>query len=144
MLPEFSGYLNRFMLRDEKGRLFTDMIEVCIIEIPKLPKEDDGTAAWPFLKCFKCNSVEEADMLAKNYPQVCGIVRELRRINIGYEVKAFFDDLIKERRDRRGREEYVHQQAFAEGITKGEAEREGLRQEIERLRRENERLRKNV
>jgi hypothetical protein len=95
------------------------MIEVCIIEIPKLPKEDDGTAAWPFLKCFKCNSVEEADMLAKSYPQVSGIVRELRRINIVDEVKSFFDDLIKERRDRRGREEYVHQQAFAEGHDKG-------------------------
>jgi hypothetical protein len=102
-------------------------------------------------------------MLAKSYPQVSGIVRELRRINIVDEVRAFFDDLIKERRDRRGREEYVREQAFADGITKGEsigktdgiaigeAEREGLRQkneqfmqEIERLRQENERLRKNV
>ena len=90
-------------------------------------------------------------MLAKSYPQVSGIVRELRRINIGDEVKTFFDDLIKERRDRRGREEYVREQAFADGITKGEAEREGLRQkneqfmqEIERLRQEIERLRKNV
>ncbi|MDR0685774.1 MAG: hypothetical protein LBF83_11705 [Spirochaetaceae bacterium] len=32
----------------------------------------------------------------------------------------------------------------ADGIAIGKAEREGLRQEIERLRRENERLRKNV
>ena len=165
MLPGFPGYLNRFMLRDEKGGLFTDALEVCIIELPKLPKEDDGTAVWPFLRCFKCESVEEADMLAKGYPQLRGIVGELRRINLGEEVKAFFDDLVKERRDRRAVEGHIRQEAFAEGradgitegkadgiaigeakgkadgIAIGKAEREHLRQEIDWLRQENERLR---
>jgi hypothetical protein len=155
MLPDFPSYLNRFMLRDEKGRLFTDLLEVCIVELPKLPKEDDGTAAWPFLQCFKCESVKETEMLAKSYPQLREIVGEIRQINLVDEVRAFFDDRIKERRDRRAIEGYIREQAFADGhadgmtageakgLAGGEAEREQLRQENERLRQEVERLKAN-
>lgn len=157
ILPDFPGYLNRFMLRDEKGWLFTDLLEVCIIELPKLPREDDGTAAWPYLQCFRCESVKEADMLAKGYPQLSGIVRELKRINLVDDVRAFFDERIKERRDRHAIEGYIREQAFteghdkgradgiaigkADGIAIGEAEREHLMQESEQVRQENERLR---
>jgi predicted transposase/invertase (TIGR01784 family) len=143
MLPYFPGYLNRFMLRDEKGGLFTDLLEVCIVELPKLPKEDDGTAVWPFLQCFKCESVKEAEMLAKSYPQLREIVGELRQINLVDEVKAFFEERIKARRDKRAIEGYIREQAFADGKAEGEAAREQLRQEVERLSQEVERLKAN-
>jgi flagellar biosynthesis/type III secretory pathway protein FliH len=107
-------------------------------------------------------------MLAKSYPQLREIVGELKQINLVDEVRAFFDDRIKERRDRRAIEGYIREQAFTEGHDKGhadgmtageakgladgmtlgeakghadgEAEREQLRQEVERLNQENERL----
>jgi regulator of protease activity HflC (stomatin/prohibitin superfamily) len=77
-------------------------------------------------------------MLAKSYPQLREIVGELKQINLVDEVRAFFDERIKEKRDRRAIEGYIREQAFADGMAageaKGHAEREQLRQENERLK----------
>jgi hypothetical protein len=35
---------------------FTDLQELVILELPKVPDEDDGTELWPWLKFFKCSN----------------------------------------------------------------------------------------
>jgi predicted transposase/invertase (TIGR01784 family) len=43
LLPEEKDYLSRYELRNRTGGIFTDMLEIIILELPKLPPETDGS-----------------------------------------------------------------------------------------------------
>jgi predicted transposase/invertase (TIGR01784 family) len=87
-------YISVFEFRDTKtGEQFTDMQKIVIIELSKLPGEDDGTAAWPHLRYFTCKSEEEMTMLVTSHPEVQGEVREYRRLTLFEEVRRIVDDI---------------------------------------------------
>jgi predicted transposase/invertase (TIGR01784 family) len=82
LLPGEPSYLNRIELRNrESGALFTDLQQYVMLELSKLPEEDDGQAVWPYLKFFKCRRQEEFEMLWKRHPEVKGPVEEYRRLS---------------------------------------------------------------
>jgi hypothetical protein len=46
-MEEEESYINKYELRNKKtGKLFTDLLEVIILELPKLPEKTDGQGAW--------------------------------------------------------------------------------------------------
>jgi predicted transposase/invertase (TIGR01784 family) len=98
----------------EKGapEPFTDIQKIVIIELRKLPVEDDGTALWPHLKFLACKTEEEMAMLASKYPEVKGAVKEYRRLTLREEIRWFIDDLNDARRVRRAREAYVREEGY--------------------------------
>ncbi|MDR2741147.1 MAG: Rpn family recombination-promoting nuclease/putative transposase, partial [Treponema sp.] len=97
-------YIRTYELRDtETGERFTDLQKIVIIELRKLPWEDDGTAAWPHLRFFTCKSEEEMTMLVRSHPEVKGAVREYRRLTLFEEVRRFMDDVNDARRVRKAR-----------------------------------------
>jgi predicted transposase/invertase (TIGR01784 family) len=54
LMEEEESYINKYELRNKKtGKLFTDLLEVIILELPKLPEKTDGQSAWPWLKFLK-------------------------------------------------------------------------------------------
>jgi predicted transposase/invertase (TIGR01784 family) len=149
-------YLSVFEFRDiESGGCgngapepFTDLQEIVIIELRKLPAEDDGTALWPHLKFLACKTEEEMAMLASKYPEVKGAVKEYRRLTLREEIRWFIDDLNDARRVRKAREAYVrdegYNQAAAEYREQLAAKDEQLTakdEQIRRLEEENRRLR---
>ena len=69
LLEEEPSYVNRYELRNDKNRSFTDMLKLVILELPKLPPEVDS-GIWPWLKFFTCTKKEEYDMLASEYPEL--------------------------------------------------------------------------
>ncbi|MDR1469077.1 MAG: Rpn family recombination-promoting nuclease/putative transposase [Spirochaetaceae bacterium] len=165
-LPSLPGYIHRFELREGKsGALFTDLLNIVIIELPKMPKENDGSEAWPILKCFRCKTGEEAEMHAKAYPKVREIVAELREFSLTREIRSAYNMYQKAWRDREmwkdeyhargmeeGRKEGLEQgreQGREQGLEQGaaqerkkwESENEALQSEVEALRRELERAR---
>jgi predicted transposase/invertase (TIGR01784 family) len=81
LLPDEAGrrYMNTFELRNRQtGNLFTDLQRIIILELPKVPEEDDGEAIWPHLRFFKCRTEEELDMLLKRHPEVESVVSDQR------------------------------------------------------------------
>jgi hypothetical protein len=50
--PSFTPFLMRSPWKPS-GKLFTDMQKYVILELPKLPGEDDGYPVWPYLRFFK-------------------------------------------------------------------------------------------
>ena len=58
-------------MRDEKDNsMFTDLLEVDLLELKKLPKADDGTDLWDWLRFIKTNNEEEMEMLAQTNPEI--------------------------------------------------------------------------
>jgi hypothetical protein len=117
---------------------FTDLQKIVIIELSKLPGEDDDTALWPYLRFFTCKSKEEMDMLATKYPEVRETVGKYRRLTLFDEIRRNIDDINDARRVRRMREAYVRE----EGYNKAAAEYQGqLSAKDEQIRQEQERIR---
>ena len=64
-------YFHKYNMRDEKDNsMFTDLLEVDLLELKKLPKADDGTDLWDWLRFIKTNNEEEMEMLARENPEI--------------------------------------------------------------------------
>lgn len=64
-------YFHKYNMRDEQDNsLFTDLLEVDLLELKKLPKNNDGTRLWDWLKFIKTNDEDEMEMLAEENPEI--------------------------------------------------------------------------
>lgn len=65
LITENDKYHNVYRLYDkDTSSEFTDLIEINILELPKLPQEEDNSKLWYWLKFLKSNKEEEMKMLA--------------------------------------------------------------------------------
>jgi predicted transposase/invertase (TIGR01784 family) len=111
-------YLNSFTLRNDiTGKVFTNLIKIITIELPKVPKETDKEAVWPWARFFTCKGEEEFDMLVKEYPEVTKVVGELKKLSLGERLRMLADEREKRRKDRLARERYVREEGKEEGVT---------------------------
>jgi predicted transposase/invertase (TIGR01784 family) len=116
LLPEEPSYLNRIDLRNrESGNLFTDLQQYVILELSKLPDEDDGEAVWPFLRFFKRRTEEEFEMLKKRHPEVQPQVEEYQRLSWSQRRRLLADYWEKQRRDARSAMAYARDEGLEEG-----------------------------
>ncbi|GHT95847.1 hypothetical protein FACS1894141_5200 [Spirochaetia bacterium] len=123
LLSEETAYLNTYELRNVKsGNCFTDLIKVIILELPKVPEADDGTAVWPWMQFFKCRTVKEVDMLAARHPEVSGPVVEIKRLSWSERRRMIADAREKLRRDNAAIMAYAKEQGLEEGRTEGRVE----------------------
>jgi predicted transposase/invertase (TIGR01784 family) len=82
LLEEEDAYINEYGLRNRKGRSFTDLLKVVILELPKLPENEDE-AVWPWLQFFKCKKQEEFEMLARKHPELKEAVSCVKTMSFG-------------------------------------------------------------
>ena len=55
-----------YHLREDTEHIkYTDIMEIHIVELPKLPKINDGTALYDWIRFIKSSDKEEFEMLAK-------------------------------------------------------------------------------
>jgi predicted transposase/invertase (TIGR01784 family) len=109
-------YLNVYEPRNRKsGKLFSDLQQYVILELPKLPDEDDGQAIWPFLQFFKCRRKEEFEMLTKRHPEVEPQVEEYQRITWSQRRRLLADYWEKQRRDAASAMNYARNEGREEG-----------------------------
>jgi predicted transposase/invertase (TIGR01784 family) len=124
--PNTYNYINSYVLKNEKtNEVWTDLQKIITIELPKLPKDDDGTAAWELLKCFTFKSKEDFKMFAKAHPNVAPIYEAVKQLSFSKRMRMIHTmreihrhDIITcvEEAKKEGREE-----GLEKGITIGEA-----------------------
>ncbi|MDR3337695.1 MAG: Rpn family recombination-promoting nuclease/putative transposase [Treponema sp.] len=99
-------------------RPFTDLQEIVILELPKVPEQDDGTPLWPWLRFFKCKTMKELEMLAKKHPELAGTVRQFRRFSPIRTIQWMIFEYEDARRIRMGQDAYIREEAYKEAETK--------------------------
>jgi predicted transposase/invertase (TIGR01784 family) len=121
---------------------FTDLQELVIIELSKVPDEDDGTALWPWLKFFKCQTMEEMEMLALKHEEVAGAVREVRWMSPVRTIQKLMFEYEDAKRLRMGQDAYVREQGYnqakaedQEQIRQKDGQIQQAQDEIRELRR---------
>ncbi len=74
-------YRHCFTLYDRKtAREYPRLLEIHTLELPKLPKESDGTPIWEWLRFFRSKTKGEFEMTTKNNPtlqKAWGVIKEL-------------------------------------------------------------------
>ena len=108
-----------YRLRDEKGRLFSDVFEVHIIELQKKLTEEDSLKDW--IQFFNATSEEELNMIKTRTkdPGVLEAIREVKVMNFGKRMRLRYEMRLKEKRDQMAREEYLHQEGLEKGLKEG-------------------------
>ena len=130
LIKDSPAYKNRYQFRSEEGSVFSDTMEIVVLELPKIPKESDQSALYNWLQFFRSKSEEE-------YMQVA-----LQNVNIGKAVallKEFSEDeqtrMIAEAHEKLRRDtEALQETRFLEGLVKGE--RKGEKRGLKRGRKE--------
>jgi len=75
LIKDYEGgegkYHHRISLCDvDTGYQFSNIKEINILELKKLPQTDDGTNLWAWMKFLNAESKEEMDMLVADRPQM--------------------------------------------------------------------------
>jgi predicted transposase/invertase (TIGR01784 family) len=115
---------------------FTDLQEIVILELPKVPDEDDGTALWPWLRFFKCQTTEELDMLARKHKEVLDAALQVRRMSPIRAIRELIFEYEDAKRLQMSRDAYVWDEGYKEAETKYQEQIRQLEEEVRRLRGE--------
>ncbi|GHV91121.1 hypothetical protein AGMMS50268_16240 [Spirochaetia bacterium] len=92
LIPEEPAYLNVWEMRHEQtGKRFTDLVKIITIELPKVPRDENGSPEWAWLQLFKCEEIKELKMLAEKHPEVGNVVSIVERLNWPKRVRMYME-----------------------------------------------------
>jgi len=99
-LTKSDSYHSRFRFSTEDGVEFTDLVEMNIIELLKLPESSDGSDLWNWIKFIKSDcDVETLDLIAEKNPQIKKAVGILKELSADERTRMLYEDREKARRD---------------------------------------------
>ena len=100
LIPENERYHNRYRLYDsETGSQFTDLLEVDVLELPKLPAEHDNTELWNWMMFLKSERKEDLSMLEERNPHIKKAVGILKELSQDERTRLLYEEREKARRD---------------------------------------------
>jgi len=83
------GYHNTAKLRYDSGKLFTDILSIHLLELPKVPDQSDGSLLWHYLKFIKSRTQEEFAMLTTDIPGIGQALEDLENLQADPELQEF-------------------------------------------------------
>ena len=124
LFPETETYHDVFMYRGEKGNILTDLTQIHVIELPKLPDIAE-TEKELWLKLFKAREEAELDMLAEKLPEIKQAVMKIRELSA--------DEEAQQRERERVSSISITKTFYEDGMEKGmrKGMKKGMRKGIE-------------
>lgn len=117
-----TDYHHRHLLYDPDHHLvFTSILQIHTLELPKVPRTPDGTRAWPWMRFLAADTEEELVMAATDHPDITQAVTIVQRFSA--------DETA--RHEAESREKFLYDQWSREHFAREEGERTG-REEGER------------
>jgi predicted transposase/invertase (TIGR01784 family) len=118
-IPEDMAYHHRYTLYDPETRSeFTDLLEVHVIELPKLSPEDDGSELWWWMKFLTVNTKEELAMIAVKSPVLECAAARLIEVSEDTQTRCRLENQLIYELDQRDRMNAAKKEGREEGIEK--------------------------
>jgi predicted transposase/invertase (TIGR01784 family) len=123
-LLDAPSYQHQFKLYDERNQvLFTDVMEIHTLELPKLPiTGDEGNLLLHWLRLFKAQRLEEYEMLATKDPSIKKTVDILKQLSADDKARLAYEAREKAIRDEIWKLRGSYLKGKAEGMAEGKAE----------------------
>jgi len=138
LLEEEESYYNEYVLRNKRNRCFTDLLKVIILELPKVPENEDSPV-WPWLQFLKSKSVEDYRMLVKKHPEMEQAANCAQKFSLSDQIRTTILLRDMRRTGIRDREEYLKEEA-----RKNFEELEEARKKLEEVRKDLGEVRKDL
>lgn len=119
-----TDYHNIYMLRDQNGNLYTDVLELHTIELKKNPHKEQPCPLDEWHCLFNAETEEDLDMI-KSGTKNLGIIeaiKELKEISLTDRLRYEHEMRLKAKRDRRAEDKFVYVQGQKDGIEIGKAQ----------------------
>ncbi|MDR3225072.1 MAG: Rpn family recombination-promoting nuclease/putative transposase [Clostridiales Family XIII bacterium] len=101
LITETGRYHSKFLMYDkETGVLFSDIMEIQILELAKLPEADGNGKLLDWLKLIRSEDENEMEELAKKNPYMQKTVAVIREMSEDEAERLFAEAREKESRDR--------------------------------------------
>ncbi len=107
-----TDYHNVYMLRDQNGNMYTDVLELHTIELKKKPCKEQPSALDEWHSLFNAETEEDLDMLklgTKNLG-IIEAIKELKEISLTDRLRYEHEMKLKAKRDRRAEDKFVYVQ----------------------------------
>jgi len=123
VIPEDGVYHHRYTLYDPKTRSeFTNLLTVHIIELPKLPPEDDGSDLWWWMKFLTVKTKEDLAMIAEKSPVLERAAARLIEVSEDAHTRHRLESYRLFEMDQRVMINEARAEGKAEGRTEGRVE----------------------
>jgi predicted transposase/invertase (TIGR01784 family) len=123
LLNDALDYHTHFLLRSKDGRIvLTHALEFHILELSKVPVEEDDRKVWPWLKFLASVTKEEFAMLQQTHPELQKPVARLMELSADEIVRRQKDAWDKARWDEASRISSAKAEGEAKGRAEGKAE----------------------
>lgn len=119
-----TDYHNIYMLRDQNGNLYTDVLELHTIELKKNPHKEQPCPLDEWHCLFNAETEEDLDMI-KSGTKNLGIIeaiKELKEISLTDRLRYEHEMKLKAKRDRRAEDKFIYVQGQKDGIEIGKAQ----------------------
>ena len=100
---EIKKYHNKFRYRTEDGIEYTDLSEINILELSKLPANEDSTELWWWMKFMKTDDGEVLNMIAERSPTMRKAVGVLKELSADERTRMLYEARETARRDEESR-----------------------------------------
>jgi len=117
--PEDKLYHHQFRYRTLDGNELTNLSEINILELKRLPKIADNTQLWYWMQFIKSDDEEVIDMLAQNNPHIKKAVGILKELSADERTRMLYEDREKTRRDIESMIGGARKEGRVEGIVEG-------------------------
>ena len=117
-LTEDKQYHKTYLLRDEEGRLFSDLMELHVIELNKVLM---GQTIDEWIRFFNVKTKEDLDMLRMqtNNAGILEAIKEVEHMSLSRWAKAHYEEHMKRVMDRKAEDAYVFDRGMEQGIERG-------------------------
>jgi predicted transposase/invertase (TIGR01784 family) len=124
LIPEEQTYYNKYSIRNKRsGSEFTDLIEINVLELAKLPtmpdgsllaKEPDGGRLYNWARFFKAKTREELVMVAEKDPAIKQAAALVLELNEDEHIRRVAESREKWLMDQAARERQSYQEGSLE------------------------------
>lgn len=118
MLTEDKQYHKTYLLRDEEGRLFSNLLELHVIE---LNKDLMGQTIDEWIRFFNVKTEGDLGMLRMqtNDAGILEAIKEVEHMSLSRWAKAQYEEHMKRVMDRKAEDAYVFDRGVERGIEQG-------------------------
>ena len=99
----------------------TDILEVDILELPKLPQQSDHSLLWNWLHFINARTREELDMVATTDPVIADAVKTVKYLSEEESLRILNEQHQKYLNDKANHDYYVEHIALERGLAEGRA-----------------------
>ena len=116
-LTSLKEYHHVYCLRDGQGYVFSDVLEIHILELKKKLKENGTVEEW--LRFFRADCEEDLEMIRTKNPGILEAIREVREMSLSRRLRIRYEAHLKQIRDEKAWKAYERAEARKEGLAEG-------------------------